>query len=299
MVQWRGRRQSGNIRDLRGQRSQAGAGAGLALLPLVVRFLGFRGVIVIALILGAIWLFGGNPMGIVNMLLGGGGQPVVSQAQIPPGQEEEAEFAAVILGDTEDVWRAVFAEQGGTYPEPTMVLYAEGANSGCGFASSAVGPFYCPVDQTIYLDLTFFNELANSLGAQGDFAPAYVIAHEVGHHVQNTLGVLNEADRQRVGLSQTAQNEVQVQVELMADCFAGVWATRADRMAGILEPGDIEEGMQAASAVGDDTLQRRAQGHVVPDSFTHGSAAQRTEWFMRGYRSGSIQDCDTFAAGTP
>jgi hypothetical protein len=179
-----------------------------------------------------------------------------------------------------------------------MVLYTDAAQSGCGFASSAVGPFYCPADQTIYLDLAFFNELADRLGARGDFAPAYVIAHEVGHHVQFVIGELEEADRQRAGLSQTGQNAVQVQIELMADCFAGVWANHADRILGVLEPGDIEEGLEAAAAVGDDTLQRQAQGRVVPDSFTHGSAAQRQAWFERGYESGLVGDCDTFEDGT-
>lgn len=296
MVQWRGRRQSGNIRDLRGQRvSQSGAGMGMALPFLLLRFLGFRGVIVLALIAGALWIFVPEFRGTINALLGGGA-PVTTQAAVPPGQEDEAEFAAVMLADTEDVWNAEFAARGADYPEPQMVLFTGAANSGCGFASSAVGPFYCPADQTVYIDLDFFDELSGSLGARGDFAPAYVIAHEVGHHVQNVMGVLDDADRRRAGLAGSQQNAVQVQVELMADCLAGVWANHADRTAGILDPGDIEEGMGAASAVGDDTLQRRAQGRVVPDSFTHGSAAQRTEWFLRGYETGELEQCDTFAA---
>lgn len=295
MVQWRGRRQSGNIRDLRGRRVSQGAGMGM--LPfLLIRFLGFKGVVVLALIFGALWLFVPGFRTQVGSMVGG--QPVASQGPVPAGQEEEAEFAAVILADTEAIWGDIFAAEGADYPEPQMVLFTGGAQSGCGFASSAVGPFYCPADQTIYLDLAFFDELANSLGAAGDFAPAYVIAHEVGHHVQNVIGQLAAADRQRAGLSQTAQNAVQVQVELMADCFAGVWANHADRTLGILEPGDIQEGMGAAAAVGDDTLQRRAQGRVVPDSFTHGSAEQRQEWFMRGYERGQYRDCDTFADGS-
>ncbi len=296
MVQWRGRRQSGNVEDLRGRRYRQAAG--IALLPFILRIFGFRGLIVVALVIGAIWFFGGDLNPVLSALFGNQ-ERVAAQGQVPPGQEDEAEFAAVILADTEDVWSEVFAAEGIDYPEPTMVLYSEGAPSGCGFADSAVGPFYCPSDQRIYLDLTFFDELENRLGAEGDFAPAYVIAHEVGHHVQFVLGALEQAQRQKAGLTQSQQNAVQVRIELMADCFAGVWAKRADRMSGILDPGDIREGMDAAAAVGDDTLQRRANGRVAPDSFTHGSSAQRTEWFMRGYETGGMRDCDTFQPAAP
>lgn len=295
MVQWRGRRQSRNVEDVRDRRYRQAAG--IALLPFIFRFLGFRGLVVVALIVAGIWAFGGDLRPVLSALLGTG-EPVVAEGQIPPGQEDEAEFAAVILADTEDVWRDVMAAQGISYPDPTMVLYAEQVDSACGFAQSAIGPFYCPADRRVYLDLTFFDELSGRLGAEGDFAPAYVIAHEVGHHIQAVLGALDMAERQKAGLTQSQQNAVQVRVELMADCFAGVWANRADRTKGILEPGDIQEGLNAAAAVGDDTLQRRARGRVVPDSFTHGSAEQRARWFTTGYESGEMRDCDTFAADT-
>ncbi|WP_287158259.1 neutral zinc metallopeptidase [Euryhalocaulis sp.] len=295
MVEWRNRRRSGNIEDRRGQRFSRGGG-GLALLPLIFRIFGFRGLVFVVLIVGGVWLFGGDLQPVLNLLTGGGGQTVASQGEVPPGQEEEAEFSAVILADTEDVWNQVFLEQGMDYPEPALVLFSDAVPSGCGFASAAVGPFYCPPDRKIFIDLTFFDELSGQLGASGDFAPAYVIAHEVGHHVQNVTGVLDRANAMKQRLSQTEANTVQVRVELQADCYAGVWAARADRMNGILEQGDIQEGLRAAAAVGDDTLQRRAQGRVTPDSFTHGSAEQRQRWFMAGYDSGAMDSCDTFAA---
>lgn len=299
MVEWKNRRRSANIDDRRGQRYRGGGGrsAGLAILPLLLRFLGLRGLIVIALIVGGLWFFGVDIRPVMNALMGGGqGQPQAVQADIPPGQEEAAAFTAVILADTEDVWNAVFAERGQDYPEPTLVLFSESVPSGCGFATAAIGPFYCPADQRIFIDLTFFDQLSGELGARGDFAPAYVIAHEVGHHIQNVTGVLSRSQRMKQGVSENQANAVQVRVELMADCLAGVWAARADRMAGILEPGDIQEGLGAAAAVGDDTLQRRAQGRVTPDSFTHGSAEQRQRWFLSGYETGDMNACDTFGA---
>jgi len=293
MVEWRNRRRSGNIEDRRGQRYARGGG--LALLPLIFRIFGFRGLVFVVLIVGGIWLFGGDLQPVLNLLTGGS-QPVASQGEIPPGQEDEAEFTAVMLADTEDVWNQVFLEQGMDYPEPALVLFSGAVPSGCGFASAAVGPFYCPPDRKIFIDLTFFDELRNTFGASGDFAPAYVIAHEVGHHVQNVTGVLDDANALQQQVSRTDANAVQVRVELQADCYAGVWAARADRMKGILEQGDIQEGLTAAAAVGDDTLQRRSQGRVTPDSFTHGSAEQRQRWFMAGYESGTMESCDTFAA---
>lgn len=288
MVKWRGRRQSGNIEDVRGQDYSGGGGMAMMLIPLVLRLFGWRGLIILAFGAAIFWFAGGD----LGSLTGGGER--VAERQIPAGQGEEAEFAAVILADTEDVWNAVFAARGADYPEPTLTLYSGAWPSACGVGQAAMGPFYCPGDQKIYLDLTFFDQLASQLGAEGDFAPAYVIAHEVGHHVQNVLGVLNQAQRMKQGLTQSDQNAVQVRVELMADCLAGVWAARADQRLGILEAGDIPEAMGAAAAVGDDTLQRRSQGRVVPDSFTHGSAAQRQAWFMRGYESGLMESCDTF-----
>lgn len=293
MVKWRGRRQSGNIEDVRGQGYSGGGGMAMMLIPLVLRIFGWRGLIVLAFGAAIVWFVGGD-LGFLT----GGGERVVEQ-QVPAGQEEDAEFAAVILADTEDVWNAIFAERGADYPEPTLTLYSDSWPSACGVGQAAMGPFYCPGDRKIYLDLTFFDQLSGQLGAEGDFAPAYVIAHEVGHHVQNVLGVLTQAQRMKQGLTRSGQNAVQVQVELMADCLAGVWAARADQRFDILETGDISEAMGAAEAVGDDTLQRRSQGRVVPDSFTHGSAAQRQDWFMRGYESGLMESCDTFEGAQP
>ncbi len=293
MVKWRGRRQSGNIEDVRGQGYSGGGGMAMMLIPLVLRIFGWRGLIILAFGAAIVWFVVGD-LGSLT----GGGERVVEQ-QVPAGQEEAAQFAAVILADTEDVWTAVFAERGADYPEPTLTLYSDSWPSACGVGQAAMGPFYCPGDRKIYLDLTFFDRLSGPLGAEGDFAPAYVIAHEVGHHVQNLLGVLTQAQRMKQGLTRSDRNAVQVQVELMADCLAGVWAARADQRFDILEAGDISEAMGAAEAVGDDTLQRRSQGRVVPDSFTHGSAAQRQDWFMRGYDSGLMETCDTLDGAQP
>ncbi|MEO0963135.1 MAG: neutral zinc metallopeptidase, partial [Pseudomonadota bacterium] len=210
-----------------------------------------------------------------------------------------AEFSAGVLADTEDVWNKLLpATFGKAYREPKMVLFSDGVNSGCGFASSAVGPFYCPAGEKIYLDLDFFKELVIRFGVEGDFAPAYVIAHEVGHHIQTVLGISAQVRQAQGEVGKTAGNRLSVMQELQADCFAGVWANRADSMNQILEPGDIQEAMNAASAIGDDTLQRQAGGRVVPDSFTHGTSAQRQRWFMKGYQTGDPVQCDTFSART-
>jgi predicted metalloprotease len=236
---------------------------------------------------------GGNPLGMLGG--GGGGGPsvqlpgAVPPTDASPQEQAAAELVTRVLGDTEDVWNELFGRMGRDYPEPKLVLFTGAVDSACGQASSAVGPFYCPGDQTIYIDLAFFNDLSGELGAGGDFAPAYVIAHEVGHHVQNVLGDLR-------GSRETGADSHAVRVELQADFYAGVWAHHAQATRGILERGDIQEAINAAAAVGDDRLQRRSQGRVVPDSFTHGTSEQRMRWFMLGYESGDPAAGDTFSA---
>jgi predicted metalloprotease len=203
---------------------------------------------------------------------------------------------SVVLADTEDVWSRIFSESGGRYVDPKLVLFRDQVRSACGFASAAVGPFYCPSDSKVYLDLAFFQELSSRFGAPGDFARAYVVAHEIGHHVQNLSGISDQVDRRRQSLSREAGNALSVRVELQADCYAGVWANHANVERKLLEPDDIEEALGAATAIGDDRLQRQAQGYVVPESFTHGTSTQRGRWFRRGFDSGNPNDCDTFAA---
>jgi hypothetical protein len=249
-------------------------------------------------IMALTWLMGGNPLEILQLL--GGGAETVSVDQPSPGgvegppSDELGQFAAVVLADTEDTWRALFEQMGGQYREPTLVLFTGAVESACGFGSAASGPFYCPPDGQVYIDLSFFDELERRFGAPGDFAQAYVIAHEVGHHVQNLMGISSEVQqRQRAARSQTDVNELSVALELQADCFAGVWGHHANR-SGLLEPGDLEEGMNAAAAIGDDRLQAQTQGRVVPESFTHGSSEQRVSWFARGAEAGDPDACSTF-----
>lgn len=206
------------------------------------------------------------------------------------------DFVRAVLGETEDVWSTYFQKNGKTYSAPKLFLFSGQVSSACGMASAAAGPFYCPGDQKVYIDLSFYQQLASKFGAPGDFARAYVIAHEVGHHLQNLIGVTDQTQRAQQTMGKSEANHVSVQVELQADCFAGVWAAQANAARRILEPGDLEQGLQAASSVGDDTLQKRTQGMVVPDSFTHGSSAQRVRWFKRGFESGKIGACDTFNA---
>jgi predicted metalloprotease len=239
-------------------------------------------------------LFGVDP----GMLLqGGSDRPgYAPETQVASGtpDDEMGRFVAAVLADTEDSWHAIFQQHGGTYQEPKLVLFTGGANSGCGFADTAVGPFYCPSDGKVYLDLDFFRELARRFGAPGDFAQAYVIAHEIGHHVQELLGIMDQADAARQRLGKADANALSVKIELQADCFAGIWAHDADRTRQILESGDVEEALTAASAIGDDRLQMQGQGYVVPESFTHGSAEQRVRWFEQGFASGRLEDCNTF-----
>ena len=292
-------RESSNISDQRGGGGGFTGGGG--------RGPGFKvgGIGAIVITLGALY-FGVDPRIVFNLLEGGGNAPATTQYAAPAGNQgngnqagvddPQRRFVSKILASTEDVWTDQFRQMGKTYQAPTLVLFSGGTRSGCGFAQTAVGPFYCPADQRVYLDLNFFRELSDKMGAKGDFARAYVVAHEIGHHVQNQIGLMAKVDALRPQLSTEGRNALSVKVELQADCFAGVWANQANRSHHILEAGDIESGLNAASAVGDDTLQREAGRAVQPDSFTHGSAAQRTGWFRRGFDSGSIAQCDTFAS---
>jgi uncharacterized protein len=284
-MKWRGRRTSSNIQDRRGQRMR-GRGGRVA----GVGGLGAVAIVVIGLFLG---------VDLTPLLQGGPGlSPAPQQTSTGPNaiDDEMEQFVGVVLADTEEVWHEVFRANDLTYREPVLVLYSGVTASACGTANAAVGPFYCPNDQRIFLDTDFFTVLANRLGAKGDFAAAYVIAHEVAHHVQGQLGVLGEVNRQKQQVSQTQANELSVRVELQADCYSGIWARAAQQRFGSIERGDIDEAMNAAARIGDDALQRASTGRVVPDSFTHGTSAQRQEWFARGYDSGDPGDCDTFSA---
>lgn len=279
-MRWAGRRASSNVEDRRGMRFKGAGGIGL-------------GTVVLALI--ALY-FGQDPSIVLQNV-----QPSGQQAEQVPYEEtaEEAqlrEFVSVVLADTEDTWHAIFANAGSTYREPTLILFSGAVESACGFAQAAVGPFYCPADQRVYIDLAFYQDLQARFGAPGDTAQAYVIAHEVGHHVQTLLGISerNMAARQRE--SEAEANALSVRQELQADCFAGLWAHHADRSRQLLEAGDLEEALNAASAIGDDRLQQRSRGYVAPESFTHGSSEQRMRWFKRGFDSGDVNQCDTFAA---
>lgn len=232
---------------------------------------------------------------LLPMLLGGGSLTTASSpTELSPQHQEAAQFAAFVLADTEDTWKVKFQAQGQTYKEPTMVLFNNRVNSACGMASSATGPFYCPGDQQLYLDLSFFNDLKTQHGAGGDFAQAYVIAHEVGHHIQTLLGISNQVRQDGRGKSEAQVNALSVGQELQADCFVGMWGNAASIKRQLLDPGDLEEALTAASAIGDDRLMREAGRGVVPDSFTHGTSAQRVKWFQRGFASGDCNSCDTF-----
>lgn len=248
-------------------------------------------------------LLGGNPSQLLQNIPvqpGGGGLGGVQTSQpIDPAQQELADFIAAVLGDTEDVWNEQFASLGADYREPTLVLFAGQVESACGFASAASGPFYCPLDEKIYIDLDFYQDLSSRFGAPGDFAQAYVIAHEVGHHVQKLLGTMDKVHTARGRVSESEYNELSVRLELQADFYAGVWAHHAERARNVLEAGDIEEGLRAASAIGDDRIQLRTRGYVVPESFTHGTSAQRVRWFKEGLASGDMRAGDTFEVPEP
>ncbi|NLY59251.1 MAG: hypothetical protein GX071_12050 [Gammaproteobacteria bacterium] len=293
-MDWRGRRQSRNIDDRRGQPMRAaGGGGGLLLLmrvlPWLLRSKGGR----MLLVVGVVAFFGARMLGIDLLQLGG---PMPQQTASFSAEEQElAEFVSVVLADTEQTWQKIFAQSGKQYEEPVLVLFSQRVSSACGSASSAVGPFYCPADRKVYLDLSFFRDLDRQLGAPGDFAQAYVVAHEVGHHIQTVLGISQQVRNAGRGKSAAAVNALSVRQELQADCFAGVWGHAAHRYSNMLEPGDLEEALQAAAAIGDDRLQKRSGGEVVPDSFTHGTSAQRVSWFKRGFESGDMTRCDTFS----
>lgn len=301
-MDWKGRRKSDNIEDRRGSSSRGGNpfGRGGIRLPSGgmrgVSGGGIKGILVLVVLFVVLKSCGIDPM---QILAGGdpgailGGQSQTERQIAPARQDEMTQFVATVLAETEDVWNGVMKSEGLDYPEPKLVLFSGAVSSACGNASAASGPFYCPGDQKVYIDLTFFDEMAQRFKASGDFAQAYVLAHEVGHHVQNLIGVLPKFNQMRQSMSQTEQNKMSIRVELQADCFAGIWGHYTAQK-GILERGDLEEALNAAQQIGDDTLQRRTQGYVVPESFNHGTSAQRKEWFARGFDSGRLEACDTF-----
>lgn len=282
-MRWQDLKRSANIEDRRGAGGGFGGGGGIG------GRLGIGGVV---LVLIASAIFGFDP----RILLEGGVPVEQSRPANSPADAQMRDFVAAVLGDTEQTWGALFRRGGQTYREPKLVLFTGQVESTCGFAEAAMGPFYCPADEKVYIDLGFFEELRQRFRAPGDFAQAYVIAHEVGHHVQNQLGIAARVREAQQRLPRAQANAYQVRMELQADCFAGLWAHHAERARQILEQGDVEEALNAASAIGDDRLQRQAQGRVVPDSFTHGTSAQRVRWFRRGLDSGDLKTCDTFAA---
>ncbi len=321
-MRWRGERESQNVEDRRGEGGRVGFP-----FPGGVRFPGGGGgagrgggvgILGLLILLGLMFFFGVDPRVIMQSPSGDGfpdirlpqQQPETTNYPFPtPGQQgpqiqrpqsagedDLKKFVSVVLAETEDVWRNLFRQYGEQYRDPTLVLFTGAARSACGIGMAQMGPFYCPMDGKVYIDLAFYRELRDRFHAPGDAAQAYVIAHEVGHHVQNLLGIMNQVERIRPRLSERQSNALQVRVELQADCFAGVWANKAQEAKAIFEPGDIEAALNAASAIGDDRIQRRTQGYVVPDSFTHGSSEQRVRWFKRGFETGSLQQCDTFNA---
>jgi predicted metalloprotease len=282
-MRYKGRRQSSNVEDRRGMSTgrKVGVGGGIAT-------------IVIALI---VMLLGGDPQSVINLMQPGQEYTETSTDYQPTAHEQElTEFVSVVLADTEDVWHKLFEGSGLTYREPTLVLFSSQVESACGFSSAATGPFYCPGDEKVYIDLMFLEQLQEQLGAEGDFAVAYIIAHEVGHHVQKLLGTLDKVHSLRGNVSEKQYNEQTVRLELQADFYAGIWAHHAQKMKKILEAGDIEEAMNAAQAVGDDRIQKQSQGYVVPDSFTHGTSEQRMTWFKKGFTTGNVNNGDTFDA---
>ena len=298
-MEWRSGRRSDNVEDRRGMGGGLGGGLGGGM-GRGVRVGGGIGGLGLVAILVVSWALGIDPSMIIGAIDGGGGgtfqtEPMQPQPQqTSRSQDQLADFTKVVLASTEDVWTQIFQADGQTYRDPQLVLFTDSTQSACGYAQGATGPFYCPGDQKVYLDLGFFQELAQRFGAPGDFAEAYVIAHEVGHHVQDLLGILPKVHEAQAGMNQASSNALSVRVELQADCFAGVWANHANQKNGFIEPGDVEEAINAAAAVGDDRLQRAAGRRASPDSFTHGSSQQRVEWFTRGFKDGDIASCNTF-----
>ena len=287
-MRWEGDRQSDNIEDRRGD---GGGGGGFGIGGGTVGI----GTIVVALI--GSWFFGVSPSTILSLLSGGSPAQVQQAPAHPPANDRETQFVRTVLGYTEDTWSQIFRANGATYSPPRLVLYSgRTSTGGCGVGQSAVGPFYCPADRKVYIDLTFFRMMQQRFKVGGEFTQAYVIAHEVGHHVQNLLGISGKVDSARQHLSEREANAASVRLELQADCFAGVWAYHTNQAKQIIEQGDVESALNAASAIGDDALQRQSRGEVVPDSFTHGTSAQRVRWFTRGLQTGSVEQCNTFEA---
>ena len=288
-MQWQQKRRSTNVEDRRG----AGGGGGFTGGRRIAVGGGLGGIVLVVLYL----IFGGD----LSQITQGSGETAAptaeSGSELSTSQKDMGEFVSVVLADVEDVWNEQFKTMGRAYREPKLVLYTGSVESACGYAGSSVGPFYCPGDEKVYIDLEFYRELQDRFGAPGDFAQAYVIAHEVGHHVQNLLGISEKVHAMQQRVSEEEANDLSVRLELQADFFAGVWAYHAQKMRNILEPGDIEEALGAANAIGDDRLQKQARGYVVPDSFTHGTSAQRVRWFRRGFETGDMSQGDTFSAG--
>ena len=280
-MKWKGREGSGNIEDRRGMstgRMAVGGGIGTIVVLLIVL------------------LLGGDPVKLLDSMQQGGPATETGQIATTPEEDEMAQFVSVVLKDTETVWSKIFEQSGSTYRQPKLVLFRDQVQSACGFASAASGPFYCPGDENVYIDLSFCDQLKTKFGAYGDFAVAYVIAHEIGHHVQNQLGILGKVNSERSELSEKKANQLTVRLELQADFLSGMWAHYAEEMLNTLEAGDIDEAANAAVSVGDDNLQKKFQGRVVPDAFTHGTSAQRKEWFLKGWETGNLDNGDTFSA---
>ena len=291
-MKWEGNRESDNVEDTRGG---GGGGGGFGLGG---RSIGI-GTIVLALIGSAV--FGVNPLTMIDMLSGGGGgavpvQQTQTQTQATPANDKQTRFVKVVLADTEDVWTQIFAAKGAQYKRPKLRIFDQPTDTACGVGRSASGPFYCPADEKVYIDLSFYKLMQERFGVTGEFAQAYVIAHDIGHHVQNQLGISDKVQAARENGSERQANEMSVRLELQADCFAGLWANHSNQSRAILEQGDVESALKAANAIGDDALQRQSQGRVVPDSFTHGTSEQRARWFSKGLDKGDVEQCNTFNA---
>lgn len=292
-MDWKGGRRSNNIEDLRNSPVSAGVGGAALLFRLVPFLLGTKAGRII-LVIGVVGYFGARFLGIDLMQFAGISQ-APNQTQFVSAEDQElADFVSVVLADTEDTWQMQFQKMGKTYQEPVLVLFRGRVQSACGLGQAAMGPFYCSGDNKLYIDLSFYQEMKNKLGAPGDFAQAYVIAHEVGHHVQNLLGISDKVHQAQQNQTQVAANALSVRLELQADCFAGIWAHYADRERGMVEAGDIDEALNAAAAIGDDKLQKQTTGSIRPERFTHGTSKQRAEWFNRGLKTGAVNECNTF-----
>lgn len=294
-MRWKQGRRSNNVEDMRSARSPSMAMGGMSAMARILPFLLRTKIGRTLLIVGVLVYFGAKFLGIdLLQLVAPPSSMVTGSQQLSPKDQEMAEFVSVVLADTESTWHLEFKKLGQTYQEPKLVLFRNAVNSACGYAQSAMGPFYCPGDNKLYIDLAFYEDMKNKLGAPGDFAQAYVIAHEVGHHVQTLLGTSAKVSQAQQQMSKAQANQLSVKLELQADCYAGIWGHYADTERQMLEDGDIEEAMNAASAIGDDKLQQQAGGAIRPESFTHGSSKQRMEWFKRGFELGKVEECNTF-----